>query len=264
MNPLTYSLMRKILKNLNVYKELDYRSIRAADLERQTSIIERLTELPIAPSYIFALIKLVKKSYSELGQDLIIALLENFKQKGIFVEIGAFDGINCSNTKLLEDDYNWLGILSEPNRKYSKMLSNRKCFHNFNIVHSSSEDTLYLNDLSSLSHVSDIKMSKKGSFVSTITLDDLLNEYLDPGNVEIDFVSIDTEGHEVEILSNFPFNKWNISYFIIEHNFESEKSIDNIMINSGYIRFLEKWSKIDAYYCHSSKIDTLKNLNLLD
>jgi FkbM family methyltransferase len=256
--------MKKILKNLNVYKELEYRSILAADLERQTSIIERLTELPIEPQYIIALIKLVKNSYSQLGQDLIIALLENFKQNGIFVEIGANDGINCSNTKLLEDNYNWLGILSEPNPKYSKTLSNRKCSHNFKIVHSNSEETLYINDLSSLSYVSGIKMGKKGCYVSTITLDDLLNEYFDASNVEIDFVSIDTEGHEVEILSKFPFSKWNISYFIVEHNFELEKSIDNIMYNSGYTRFLEKWSKFDSYYCHPSKINTLKNLNLFN
>lgn len=251
-------------KYLNVYKQLNYRSILAADLSRQISIIERLTELSIEPHYIISLTKLVKKSHSQLGQDLLMVLLGNFKRLGVFVEVGANDGSNCSNTKLLEDDYQWSGIISEANPKYSKYLSKRKCFTNFNIVHSNSKEMLYINDLSSLSYVSMKKMSKKGSWVSTITLDDLLDKHFDHNEIEIDYVSIDTEGHETEILSKFPFNKWNIGYFIIEHNFENEKSIDSIMFHAGYIRFLDKWSKFDAYYCHPQKIETLKNFNLLN
>lgn len=256
--------VRKILKNLNVYKELDYRSTLAADLSRQASIIDRLIELPIETYHVLSLIKLVKKSHSELGQDLIILLLANFKNSGVFIEIGANDGINCSNSKLLEDDFDWRGIVSEPNPKYSKILSNRNCFVDFNIVHSKSQEKLYINDLSSLSYVSKRKTSKKGSWVTTITLDELIDQYFLPDQVEIDFVSIDTEGHEVEILSKFPFNKWNIGYFIIEHNYKHEKSIDSLMLQAGYIRFLERWSKIDAYYCHPSKKDTLKKLNILN
>lgn len=255
--------MKKILNNLDVYKELNYRSILAADLSRQTSIIQRLIELQIELHHIISLIKLVKKSHSELGQDLLMLLLGNFKKFGVFIEIGANDGINCSNTKLLEDDFDWRGIVSEPNPKYSKILSNRKCFVDFNIVHSKSQEKLYINDLSSLSYVSKRKTSKKGSWVTTITLDELIDQYFIPDKVEIDYVSIDTEGHEVEILSKFPFNKWNIGYFIIEHNYKYEKSIDSLMFQAGYIRFLEKWSKIDAYYCHPSKKDMLKKLNIL-
>jgi|LakMenEpi03Aug12_release.lakeMendotaPanAssembly.Ray.scaffolds.fasta_scaffold201562_1 FkbM family methyltransferase len=254
--------MKRILKYLNVYKELNYRSMLAADLSRQTSIVERLVELPIDLHQVMSLIKLVKKSHSELGQDLLMLLCGNFKDFGVFIEVGANDGSNCSNTKLLEDNFNWRGIVSEPNPKYSKILSNRKCYTDFNIVHSTSKEKLYINDLSSLSYVSNRKKSKKGSWVSTITLDDLINQHFDHNKVEIDFVSIDTEGHELEILSKFPFDKWNIGYFIIEHNYKSEKLIDSFMSHAGYIRFLEKWSKIDAYYCHPSKKETLKKLNL--
>lgn len=257
--------MKKILqKKLNVYKQLNYRSILAADLSRQTSIVERLIELPIESHHVLSLIKLVKKSHSELGQDLLMLLLANFKDSGVFIEIGANDGSNCSNTKLLEEYFDWRGIVSEPNPRYTKILSNRKCFIDFNIIHSNSEEELYINDLSSLSYVSKKKTSKKGSWVSTITLDDLINKHFDHNKVEIDYVSIDTEGHELEILKEFPFGKWSIGYFIIEHNYKSEKSIDSIMSHAGYIRFLGKWSKIDAYYCHHSKKETLKKLNILE
>ena len=57
--------------------------------------------------------------------------------------------------------------------------------------------------------------------VKTITLNKLLEDYNAPR--DIDYISIDTEGNEAEILADFDFNKWNVKLFTIEHNFDKNK-----------------------------------------
>jgi hypothetical protein len=48
----------------------------------------------------------------------------NEKRNGFFVEFGAFDGITA-NTYMLEKEFGWTGILSEPNRTFAtKVLAN--------------------------------------------------------------------------------------------------------------------------------------------
>lgn len=44
------------------------------------------------------------------------------KMNGVFIELGAVDGIYISNTKYLEDNFNWTGLLIEPNYKEFKKL----------------------------------------------------------------------------------------------------------------------------------------------
>jgi len=52
-------------------------------------------------------------SYSQFGQDnhLINNIYKN-KNNGFFIEIGAYDGVQMSNTLLLEEKYNWAHITS--------------------------------------------------------------------------------------------------------------------------------------------------------
>ena len=51
----------------------------------------------------------------------------------------------------------------------------------------------------------------------------------------IDYLSIDTEGSEYEILSAFPFEKWNIRLITVEHNFtDKRRLIQSLMTSKGY------------------------------
>lgn len=54
------------------------------------------------------------KSYSQLNQDLNVISFFNNKNDMYFIDIGANDGKTLSNTFLLEKQYNWKGICSEP------------------------------------------------------------------------------------------------------------------------------------------------------
>jgi hypothetical protein len=56
----------------------------------------------------------MQKTYSQLEQDLNVLKFYNNKKNGYFIEIGASDGINLSNTYLLETQYGWKGICVEP------------------------------------------------------------------------------------------------------------------------------------------------------
>ncbi len=51
---------------------------------------------------------------SQLGQDIFALAANKFKRGGYFVEFGATNGIDLSNTYALEKEYGWKGILSEP------------------------------------------------------------------------------------------------------------------------------------------------------
>lgn len=61
-------------------------------------------------------IQILEKSRSQLRQDLFVLTELNFKQNGYFVEFGATNGVDLSNTYLLEKEFNWSGILAEPAR----------------------------------------------------------------------------------------------------------------------------------------------------
>lgn len=84
-------------------------------------------------------------------------------------------------------------------------------------------------------------------FVEAITLNELLEKHGAPR--EIDYLSIDTEGSELTILSNFDFNKYNIHLITIEHNFtDARDKIHDLLSIHGYKRFFAKFSKFDDWY----------------
>ena len=67
------------------------------------------------------------KSFAQLHQDLWVLHETRHKRNGYFVEFGATDGVNLSNTCLLEREFGWRGILAEPNPAWHAALrQNRK------------------------------------------------------------------------------------------------------------------------------------------
>lgn len=80
-----------------------------------------------------------------------------------------------------------------------------------------------------------------------MSLSDLLKR-LDAPRV-IDFVSIDTEGSERDILSVFPFEDWQISIMTVEHNFRPDRAVmHDILSANGFVRVLPELSQFDDWY----------------
>ena len=71
----------------------------------------------------------VNKYYSQIGQDkYYIENLINHKMNGYFIDVGANNGINLSNTYVLEKDYSWKGLCIEVDDKlFVELEQNRTC-----------------------------------------------------------------------------------------------------------------------------------------
>ena len=84
-------------------------------------------------------------------------------------------------------------------------------------------------------------------------LNDLLKEYSAP--LEIDYLSIDTEGSEYEILKNFDFEKYSFKVITVEHNNTVNKTLINELLEkNGYKRQLKKLSQFESWYTKSNII----------
>ena len=201
----------------------------------------------------------VIKSKAQIFQDLFVLYYLNEKRTGFFVEFGATNGISLSNTYLLEKEYGWTGILAEPGIIWNSQLkSNRNCSIDNRCVWTVSGTKLIFNETENAS-LSQIDLYAENDFmaakrnvrsnyeVSTISLCDLLETYNAP--LSIDYLSIDTEGSEYEILKAFNFEKFKIRVITIEHNFsESRPLIFNLLSRNGYKRVFDKISLFDDWY----------------
>jgi len=200
------------------------------------------------------------RSQAQLFQDLLVVFLLRGKRQGFFVEIGAADGVNLSNTLILERDFQWTGILSEPAYGWHTALkTNRKASIDFRFVWSKGGERCEFKEtvareLSTLSSLvnrdfhRDGRVSGTTYLVETISLNELLSEYNSPR--EIDYLSIDTEGTELAILQAFDFSRYEIKIITVEHNYvESDREqIKQLLTMNNFVRIFEPLSKFDDWY----------------
>jgi hypothetical protein len=197
-------------------------------------------------------------SYSQLGQDLDVLNLYCSKTLlGTFIEVGASDGITLSNTYLLEE-LGWKGICVEPiPEKFELLQKNRKSINVNKAVYNVSNQEINFTVASSslfsgITSEIDIHHSVKNNgttiSVKTITLNDLIAESGLPDFIE--YLSLDTEGSEYEILKALDFSKYKFGTIHVEHNNNKTKrqQIRSLLTSNGYIFFKQK--KWDDYYVH--------------
>jgi len=190
---------------------------------------------------------------SQLRQDLFVLFVTNEKQNGYFVEFGACDGVELSNTLTLEKAFNWTGILSEPCVFWiDNLKNNRNCFIDERAVWIEDNKSLLFNQVEHIQTLSNIDILNPNDWanpirnetrnikyeVKSVTLETMLEEHNAPKI--IDYMSIDTEGSEYDIIKNFNFSKYNIKIITIEHNSTDKRNmIYEVLINNGYKRVLE-------------------------
>lgn len=173
------------------------------------------------------------KFYSQQDEDkyIIQYLLKDKINDGTYLEIGGCDGILCSNTKTLEDFFGFKGILIEPQKHFFDNLKKNRSNKN-NELHNCAVSNS--NDL----EIEFIGYNGEGGIVNYLNTD--LNNYNFPSYkvknrkmkdilIEskynyIDFMIIDVEGAELEVLKSIDFN-FPIFCIIIEaHSNEKEKN----------------------------------------
>lgn len=202
---------------------------------------------------------------SQIGQDMFAIWATAGLRDGFFVEFGALDGTSLSNTYVLEKHFGWTGVLAEPNPRYWDGLqaSRQQSSISHECVWSKSGEELSLTDAGVFTSISTFASNdnhaekRRGGeiFTSTsVSLKDLLDNYSSPST--IDFMSIDTEGSELEIIQAFDFHgKYRIESLAVEHNYTSIRDpIREILLNAGYTNVFADKSKHDDWFVLSDAL----------
>lgn len=203
--------------------------------------------------------RIAASSKSQLGQDVLALSRTGNERPGFFVEFGATNGIDLSNTFILEKDFGWRGILSEPALDWHKDLKrNRDSSIDHRCVYSTSGNVVSFSQavVGEFSTISSFRSSdgEKGSrktsasyLIETISLIDLLNAYQAPKY--IDFLSIDTEGSEYEILKAFDFDEYSFGLICVEHNYTANRGkIKGLLESKNYLQIYSDYSAWDDWY----------------
>ena len=188
---------------------------------------------------------------SQLDQDDFVLSQLNGKRDGYFVEFGACDGLLHSNTLKLEQDYGWRGILAEPAHCWQPALQhNRKCNIDFRaiwprsgetIIFAEAQDPLFSTaaDLTNCDMHAHLRASAFRYQVNTVSLDDLLAQHQAPPT--IDYLSVDTEGSELDILAAFSW-RWRPTIITVEHNYaRTREGLFNLLSAQGYSLRQVQW-----------------------
>ena len=189
----------------------------------------------ILPTKFKTFLKKFRKFNSINNLDKKLLKYLNFKE-GFYIECGANDGVNQSNTWYFEKVLNWRGVLIEPNKTSFKNLKNNRSSKNiFRNVALVSEDfknkneEIYLSENNLESKLTNA-VSPLSQKVATETLNNILKEH----NInKINFFSLDVEGYEEEVLKGLNLDIFDIDYILIEtNNFDK---INFMLKNCNYI-----------------------------
>jgi FkbM family methyltransferase len=186
-------------------------------------------------------------SYSQFGEDVFIAQHFDPNYQGICIDIGATDGIGMSNTYHFEK-HGWKCIAVEANPNMIDALKSNRA----NAVHCAVGQynnrevefklvTLEGGNQTAISGLElDQRLMQSHAFlnpqvsivkVQERTLDNIIADF--DWVTHIDFISIDTEGTELDVLKGFDIPKWNVKLFCIENNF-NDPEIEQYLGLFGY------------------------------
>lgn len=197
----------------------------------------------------------MKKYYAQHSQDEFLdQVIFNRKEKGFFIDIGAHDGITFSNTYFLEKRRNWEGICFEPNPKvFQKLVNNRNCITENCCIGALNGIVLfwqisgYSEMLSGIKssfdekHISRIKKELKekgGELVEIQVPVRELSTFELIKNNKVNYLSIDTEGNEFDILKSIDFNLNRVEVISVENNYQDQR-ISNYLTDFGYKKVLK-------------------------
>jgi len=192
--------------------------------------------------------KKVLGSNSQYLEDIHLDSIFKNQSTGSYIDIGANDPVIFNNTKLFYDK-GWRGINIEPNRQlYDKFCCERPDDTNLNLGISDSvgELTFYEMTPHTLSTFNKFEISeniKKFSAkvvsetkIPVTTLNDIYVSYVK--GKSINFMSIDTEGFEHQVIAGNNWEKFRPAVIIIEIDHDRDNSIYNILKSLNYELFL--------------------------
>lgn len=199
-------------------------------------------------------IKESQESFAQVGQDSII--LDLIGSDGYFIDLAANDALDLTNTLALERK-GWTGLCVEPNSAYWYGLSHRKCTVVGALVSGITPQKVkvqfrgvfggIIGKLSS--KLADRKKEPDAPEVTRYTapIKEVLEKFSVPKT--IDYMSLDVEGSEYEIMKSFPFETYTIRVLTVER---PSKQLKELLESKGY-SFLAELAPWGEYlWCHES------------
>jgi hypothetical protein len=173
------------------------------------------------------------------GQDLwLLHDLYAGVENGYFVDLGSADGLADSNSKLLEE-HGWKGICIDP---FPSNMQSRTCTMFKEVVDSEAGRTVRFQNPGSFSggivsyagHWVSDKDKQNVVDLTTTTLADILGRAEAPPFIH--YMNVDIEGAEYDALKAFPFDRYTVGAFTIEHNNieERRQKIRSLLEAHGY------------------------------
>ena len=190
-----------------------------------------------------------KKSYSMLGEDLVVNNFFKNKTNGTYVDVGCYHPIDGNNTHLLFKN-GWNGINIDLN-KISIDLFNiaRKNDENFRVAVSNKSKKIKfyyrkkINMLNTINKKFANNSFKKGysiDYIQARTLSSILKESK-LKNKKIDFLNIDIEGNEINALKTLDFKIYRPKLICVEiHNFTSNRVKKGNFKDHSIYKFLKQ------------------------
>lgn len=183
------------------------------------------------------------------------------KDYGICIEVGAVDGIEFSNTYHFESN-GWDCLCIEPiPSHYEDLKKNRSLSLNYAISNDnidSVEFTSVVLENNTRTAISSLKVDdrlfnqiknwgynpiKESITVTSKRLDWCIDNFFKHN--EIDFISIDTEGTELDVLKSFDVNSYNLKLLVIENNF-NDPEIEEYLNSKGWVK--DKRVEVNDFY----------------
>ena len=169
---------------------------------------------------------------SQIEQERWVFAMCNGRRDGRFAEIGAFDGVLHSNSYFLETEHGWRGVCVEPNPAlFARLRESRSAICLERAVYRVSGQTLsfipsqeigtlaefagddrYAEDRAKAAEAYGLIKVETISFAEIAAMDDF-------AQTGFDYVSLDTEGSELDILRTIDLAHHRIALLTIEHNF---------------------------------------------
>lgn len=198
------------------------------------------------------------KWFSQAQQDRIVASLTRNQTHGYFVDLAANDAVHISNTLALEQKFHWHGLCIEANPEYWLRLSYRQCQVVAAVVGKERMEKVTFHPQKVMGGIvredfdnSRIKKNKDVSYY-TASLEEILEQNHAPS--VIDYLSLDVEGAESYVMTNFPFDKYKIKILTVER---PKQDLVVKLQQNGYqfVRHISGFG--ETLWVHCSFVDSL-------
>ena len=199
----------------------------------------------------------IKKSFSQEGEDLMLDIMMNYKKNGFYVDVGAHHPFKFSNTFYYYLK-GWNGVCIDANPGLSSAFAKyrpRDLFFNTGISRNAGEFEYFcfldaalntMDDKLKEKRIKDGHAFKEAIKINTSSLKDVLD--LAGLNTTIDFMSIDVEGLELEVLKSNNWEKYSPKFIIVHYK---SKNINDCLQSSMSSYLSEKNYEMYAKSFHS-------------